>query len=78
VFDGNCPILIVPRHIGMASIKIEIFQYSTYSNRYMSNRYSYLLASQQVAAYTCCCMYCLELLMMDVKDVRNMYSVIPK
>jgi len=26
----------------------------------------------------CCCMYCLELLMMDGKTVRNMYSVIPK
>jgi len=28
--------------------------------------------------YTCCCMYSLELLMMDGKTVRNVYSVIPK
>ena len=28
--------------------------------------------------YTCCCMYSLELLMMDGKTVRNMQSVIPK
>ena len=28
--------------------------------------------------YTCCCMYCLELLMMDGKTVRNTKGVIPK
>ena len=28
--------------------------------------------------YACCCIYRLELLMMDGKTVRNMYSVIPK
>jgi hypothetical protein len=28
--------------------------------------------------YTCCCMYSLELLMMDGKTVRNMYSVMQK
>jgi len=28
--------------------------------------------------YACCCMYSLELLMMDGKTVRNMQCVIPK
>ena len=27
--------------------------------------------------YACCCMYSLELLMMDGKTIRNMYSVTP-
>ena len=36
-----------------------------------------LLASRQQCLF-CCCMYSLELLMMDGKTVRNMYSVIPK
>jgi len=27
VFDGHCPILIVPRHIGMASIKLTVARF---------------------------------------------------
>jgi len=58
----------------------------TYSNRHLSNRYCYLLASgYPLAAVSSicltnafCCMYSLVLLMMDGKSVRNMYSVIPK
>jgi hypothetical protein len=33
---------------------------------------------QYLFTYTCCCMYSLELLMMDGKTVRNTYTVIPK
>jgi len=36
-----------------------------------------LLASRQQYLFGCC-MYSLELLMMDGKTVRNMYSAIPK
>jgi hypothetical protein len=56
----------------------------------MSNRYCCLLAGgnemeMQLAAgsniclaYACCCMYSLELLMMDGKTVRNMWRVMQK
>jgi len=39
-----------------------------------------LLASRQKYLFdkSLCFVYCLELLMMDGKTVRNMYSVIPK
>jgi len=58
-------------------------QDSTYSNRHLSNRYrcllasGYPLASRQQYLFGCC-MYSLELLMVDGKTVWNMQSVIPK
>jgi hypothetical protein len=60
----------------------------TYSNRYMSNsccslllagmrwRFNLVPASSSCLTYTCCCMCSLELLMMDRKTIRNMYSVL--
>ena len=42
-----------------------------YSKRHMSNRYCCLLASKQTAVCGCC-LYSLELLMMDGKTIRNM------
>ena len=50
--------------------------YCTYSNRHLSNIYCLLASSHQYLFG--CCMYSLELLMMDGKTVRNMWSVIPK
>ena len=55
----------------------------TYSNRHMSNRYCCLLATAYPLAswkqyLFGCCMYSLELLMIDGKTVRNMQSAIPK
>jgi len=42
----------------------------------MSNKYCCLLASKQdnniCLTYTCCCMYSVEILMMDGMTVRNM------
>jgi hypothetical protein len=37
-----------------------------------------LVDSSICLAYACCCIYSLELLMMDGNTVRNTYSVIPK
>jgi len=42
------------------------------STRHTSNRYCCLLASYKTAVSVFCCMYCLELLMMDGKPDRNM------
>jgi len=43
------------------------------------NRYCCLQADSIIClTNACCCRYSLELLMMDGKTVRNMYSVIPK
>jgi len=49
-------------------------QECTYINRHMSDRYCCVLASKQTAVsvwHACCCMYSLELLMMDGRTVRN-------
>jgi len=45
---------------------------------YIKHTADYLLAVGSIClTYACCCMYSLELLMMEGKTVRNMYSVIP-
>jgi len=45
--------------------------------QHLANRYYCLLASKTVQQYEfdCCCMYSLELLMMDEKNARNIKSV---
>jgi len=55
-----------------------IFELHSTCFAYLSSRHCCLLASKQTAVSECCCMYSLELLMMDGKTVRNMQIVIPK
>jgi len=56
-------------------VKKKISPGHIWTTLYMSNRYCCLLASgneMEPVPYTCCCMYSLELLMMDGKTVQNM------
>jgi len=49
-------------------------------HQYLKFKQILLTASSQqyLLTYACCCMYSLELLMMDGMTVRNTWSVIPK